>query len=282
MAMGGLSEAQEAKARLAGGQKRGDARAWCDGKALVEEGFSEDLQISGCTTLIQSGRETRGALAEDYFKRAKAYDLSGSNRDKAKADYGQAIKLKPNFAEAYFYRGTLYFLGAQHDQAIADFDRAIALKPGQALYFSYRGQARYGKGQFAAAISDYDRAIKLQPKNADTFVDRARAFIGKGEYRRAVADCDHAIELSPLNGVTASYNTRGDAYFHLGDWRKAIDDYDRAVKLWPEYAVALYGRGAAKTHLGNVADGQSDMQAAQRLQADVATVESKIGITPAK
>ncbi len=282
MATGGLTEAREAKARLAGGQKRGDPRAWCDGKALADEGFAQDLQISGCTTLIDSGRETRGALADDYLKRAKAYDFSGSDRDKAIADYAQAIKLKPNLAEAYFNRGTLYFLGAQHDLAIADFDHAIRLKPGQALYVSYRGQTRYRKGQFAAAILDFDRAIKLQPKNAETFVDRARAFIGKGDYRRAVADCDHAIALSPVNSVTASYNTRGDAYFHLGDWHNAIGDYDRAVKLWPEYAVALYGRGAAKTHFGNVADGQTDMQAAQKLQADVATVESKIGIVPAK
>ncbi len=282
MAEGGLTEAREAKTRLAGGQKRGDPRAWCDGKAFVDEGFAQDLQVSGCTKLIQSGRETRSDLAEDYFKRAKAYDFSGSNRDRAISDYGQAIKLKPNHAEAYFSRGTLYYLAAQHDQAIADFDRAIGLRPGKVLYFSYRGQARQAKGQWAAAISNFDHAIKLQPKSAETFVDRARSFIGKGDYHRAIADCDQAIKLSPQNGVTASYNTRGDAYFHLGDWRNAISDYDRALKLWPEYPLALYGRGAAKTHLGNVAEGQTDMQAAQKLQADVATMEAKLGIAPAK
>ncbi|MDZ4738333.1 MAG: tetratricopeptide repeat protein [Alphaproteobacteria bacterium] len=282
MAEGGLTEARESKARLTGGQKPGDPRAWCDGKALVEEGYAQDLQISGCTKLIQSGRETRSDLAEDYFKRAKAYDFSGSNRDRAIADYGQAIKLKPNHAEAYFSRGTLYYLAAQHDQAIADFDRAIRQRPGKVLYFSYRGQARHAKGQWAAAISDFDHAIKLQPKSAETLVDRARSFIGKGDYRRAIADCDQAIKLSPENGVTASYNTRGDAYFHLRDWRNAISDYDRALELWPEYPVALYGRGAAKTQLGNVAEGRADMQAAQKLQADLATIEAKLGIAPAK
>jgi tetratricopeptide (TPR) repeat protein len=282
MAEGGLTEAQEAKARLAGGQKLGDPRAWCDGKGLVQEGFAEDLQIAGCTTLIQSGREKRSDLAEDFFNRAKAYDFTRSNRDRAIADYSQAIRLKPNRAEAYFNRGTIYFLAAEYDQALADFDRAIKLRPGLGLYFTYRGQARYGKGQFAAAISDFSRAIKLQPDSAETFVDRARAFIGKGDYRHAIADCDQAIKLSPKSGVTATYNTRGDAYFHLGDWRNAIDDYDRAVKLWPEYPIALYGRGAAKTHIGNVAEGETDMQAAQKLQTDVATVEAKLGIAPAK
>ncbi|MEQ1754729.1 MAG: tetratricopeptide repeat protein [Micropepsaceae bacterium] len=282
MAEGGLTAAREAKARLAGGQKPGDPRAWCDGKALVEEGFAQDLQISGCTNLIQSGRETRSDLAEDYFKRAKAYDFSGSDRDRAIEDYGQAIKLKPDHAEAYFNRGTLYFLAAQYNQAIADLDRAIRLRPGQVLYFSYRGQARHAKGQWAAAISDFDHAIKLQPKSAETFVNRARSFIAKGDYHRAIADCDQAIKLSPENGVTASYNTRGDAYFLLGDWRNAISDYDRAVKLWPEYPVALYGRGAAKTQLGKVAEGRIDMEAAQKLQADVATMEAKLGIAPAK
>ena len=281
MAQGGLENANEAKARLAAGERPGDPRAWCQGNALPQDALvPSGLQVAGCTKLIESGKEKRGELAEDFFHRAQAYEVEELNHDRAIADYGEAIKLKPDYEEAYFWRGTIYSLEATYDRAIADYDRAIRLKPNQVGYFTYRGQAHYAKGQFASAIADFDRAIKLQPNSADAFVYRARAFIGKGDYHRAIADCDQAIKLSPITGVTATYDTRGDAYFHLGDWTHAIGDYDRALKLWPEYPSALYGRGAAKTHAGDVAGGQADMAAAEKLEANVATAEAKVGIKP--
>ncbi len=283
MAQSGLENAKEANVRLAAGQKPGDPRAWCQGNALPQEALlPRGLQISGCTKLIESGKEKRGDLAEDFFHRADAYEFEQSDHDRAIADYGEAIKLKPDYAEAYYWRGTIYSHETNYDRAIADFDRAIQLKPNQVLYFTYRGQAHYAKGQFGSAIADFAQAIKLQPDNADAFVYRADAFIGIGDYRRAIADCDQAIKLALISGgaVTGAFDSRGDAYFHLDDWSRAIDDYDRTLKIWAQDPRALFGRGAAKTHAGDVAGGQTDMAAAQKLQSDIATVEAKLGITP--
>jgi tetratricopeptide (TPR) repeat protein len=128
MAQGGLDEAKAAKAKLAGGQALGDPRAWCNGKALPQEGFAQDLQISGCTTLIQSGKEKPADLADDFFRRASAYDFSGDYAH-AIADFGQAIKLAPKNADAYYRRGSIYWVKADYDHAIADLSRAIKLDP---------------------------------------------------------------------------------------------------------------------------------------------------------
>ena len=41
-----------------------------------------------------------------------------------------AIKVKPAYAEAYFYRGLCSREKGNFDQAIADFRQALTLKPG--------------------------------------------------------------------------------------------------------------------------------------------------------
>jgi tetratricopeptide (TPR) repeat protein len=283
MAEGGLAEAKAAKARMAGGQALGDPRVWCQGKALPQEGFAQDRQISGCTTLIQSGKEKRADLAQDFFNRASAYDFAG-DADHALPDFDQAIKLAPKNApqnaDAYYRRGTIYWLRADYDRAIADFTQAIKVDPKKALYFSYRGYARYAKGQFDLAIRDYDQAIKLQPGNADAFLNRGLAYNGKADYDHAIADSDQAIKLSRTSEATVGYDSRGDAHFHKGDFATAIDDYDHALKLWPEYPQAMYGRGAAKLRNGDSAGGQADIDAAKKLKPDVETAEAKLGIKP--
>ena len=45
----------------------------------------------------------------------------------AVADYTAAIDLCPNYAKAYFNRGTVYNQLKEYQRAIADFDRAILL-----------------------------------------------------------------------------------------------------------------------------------------------------------
>jgi tetratricopeptide (TPR) repeat protein len=279
MAQGGMTEAKAAKARIAGGQAPGDPRAWCQGKALPQEGFAQDLQISGCTTLIQSGKEKPTDLAGDFFNRASAYDFQGDH-DRAIADYGQAIKLAPKNADAYYRRGAIYWVMADYDHAIADLSAAIKLDPKQVLYFSYRGYAHNAKGQFDLAIKDFDHAIKLQPDNADAFLNRSLARNGKADYDRAIRDSDQAIKLSRTSEATVGYDSRGDSHFHKGDFATAIDDYDHALKLWPQYPQAMYGRGAAKIRNGDRVGGQADIDAARKLQPDVESAEAKLGIKP--
>jgi tetratricopeptide (TPR) repeat protein len=279
MAQSGLDQARRAKANLASGQKLGDQRAWCDGKALPQEGFAQDLQIKGCSTLIQSGKEMPDDLARDYFNRGSAYDFAGTP-DKAIPDFDRAIKLKPDFADAYYRRGVIYQIKSDNDHAIADLTNAIKYDPTRVLSFTYRGYAYASKGQFDLAIADFDRVIALQPDNADAFLNRCRARNGKGDYDGAVADCDQAIKLSKTSEATEAYDSRGDAHFLKGDFSTAIADYNQALDLWPQYPEAMYGRGAAKARRGDAAGGKVDMDIARDRKTGVDAAEARIGIRP--
>src|SRR5262245_22969647 len=62
---------------------------WC-----VNEGnaFSPDVQITGCTAVLQRGRETTWMTANAYNHRGSAYRAKG-DYDHAITDYGEAIRL---------------------------------------------------------------------------------------------------------------------------------------------------------------------------------------------
>ena len=51
---------------------------------------------------------------------------------KALADFAHAIKLRPDYAEAYMYRGITLARMRQFEKALAAFDRAMELRPNYA------------------------------------------------------------------------------------------------------------------------------------------------------
>ena len=77
----------------------------------------------------------------------------------------QAIRLKQDYALAYYNRGNAYHAKGDYDSAIADYDQAIRLKPDDADAYNGRGLSYYRKGDYARAISDYDRALGIDPNH---------------------------------------------------------------------------------------------------------------------
>ena len=113
--------------------------------------------------------------AEFYLKRGE--DLSGAREyDRAIADYSTAIRLKPDYAEAYNDRGFAYYLKGDPEHAIADYTRAIELRPDYPKAYNSRGVVymAHGYGR-EKAVADFDRAIALKPDFRYAYVNRANA-----------------------------------------------------------------------------------------------------------
>jgi tetratricopeptide (TPR) repeat protein len=167
------------------------------------------------------------AAAYNYNNRGVAYYNKG-NYDKAIADFNQAIRLKPNFPDAFFNRGSAYGKKGDKNNAKADYAQALRLRPDLAEVYHERG-SRHGVSR--GAIAYYDKAITLDSNFAQAYYYRGNVYGQNDDYDKAIADYSQAIKLG-----LEIYTRRGDAYLEKGDLDKAIADFDEAIRLnYAEY-----------------------------------------------
>ena len=242
---------------------------WC-----VNQNVSADLAISGCTAVIRSGKESPKNLARAFHNRANAYSDKG-DKDRAIADYNEAIRLDPKDARAFNNRGTAYSDKGDNDRAIADYNETIRLDPKYARAFNNRGNAYGAKGDIDRAIADYNEAIRLDPKYATAFHNRGNAYGAKGDNDRAIADYNEAIRLDPKFAM--AFNNRGTAYSDKGDNDRAIADYNEAIRLDPKDATAFNNRGNVYDHKGDNDRAIADYNEAIRLDPKFPTAFNNRG-----
>ena len=78
--------------------------------------------------------------------------------------YDMALRLKPDYAEAYYNRGTAKTLIGEYETAIADFDEAIRLNPEFVEAHYNRSQTKVSLSQIEEAQYDLEIALKLAEK----------------------------------------------------------------------------------------------------------------------
>ena len=175
--------------------------------------------------------------AQQWFE--KGYKSTDS--DEKIHCYTEAIRIKPDYADAYNNRGVVHH-DAKGDLngAIKDYNEAIRLKPDDADAYYNRGIARKAKGDLDGAIKDYTEAIRIKPDHADAYNNRGIARYEKGDLDGAIKDYTEAIRLKP--DYANAYMGRGSVRDNKGDLDRAIKDYNEAIRLKPDYANAYYNR----------------------------------------
>ena len=193
-------------------------------------------------------------------------DSNTGNYDSAIATFGEAIKLNPGDALAFYSRGLAYGKKGDNEHAIADYNEAIRLDANNALAFRNRGLAYEKKGNIDRAIADFSEAIRLDPNDALAFNSRGIVYGMKGDYDRAIADFNKGILLDPTRAV--AFGNRGLAYVKKGDNNRAIADFDEAIRLNPYDARAFCNRGIMKSKIKDKS-GDADIAKARQLDAEV-------------
>lgn len=238
---------------------REEAWRWCGPQDAT---ISREMQIAGCSWLINSKQETPQNLAASYFNRANARSKSGDYRG-AIADLTEATRANPEFGVAFSLRAFFRFISGDGTGAIADFSEAIRLNPRDPDAFSNRGAVRTAVGDHLGAIADYDEAIRLSPRTAATYVNRGLARAAAGDRANAIADYTEAIRINPQHA--SAFAARGDARTAQGDRAGAIADYSEAIRLNPRDAGVLATRAVLQYRAGQADAARIDIEAAIRV-----------------
>jgi lipoprotein NlpI len=185
------------------------------------------------------------------------------------ADFGEAIRLDPNYAMAYFFRSDLYKRKDDFGRAIADLNESIRLDPNNALAYFTRGGVSYIMGDNPGALADFTKAIQLDPNNAAAFFNRGVAyFIVGGRVADAEADFRKASELNPGDAYAALWRDLAERHnavaSHLTEAAKQLD-----MTAWPAPVVRHFLGELNSAQLLSAADDKDPRtKLAQSCEAD--------------
>jgi tetratricopeptide (TPR) repeat protein len=211
-------------------------------------------------------------------------------------EVNKAIKIEPNFAEAYYIRGTINRDEGRYKEAISDLDQAIKLSKYNAKYYNTRGMLYFQMQDGNAAVADFTKAINEKNDYAMAYYNRAFTYkkfpysvsndenpIAKIRLQRdkMLEDFSSAIKYKP--NFDAAYVERG--LINSTDMRNkstpdaetinrlnlALADFEQAIKINPKNAEAYNGRASVYDDLGKKDLALADYTKAIELDSNLAT-----------
>jgi tetratricopeptide (TPR) repeat protein/proteasome lid subunit RPN8/RPN11 len=204
-------------------------RAACrDGRA--QDGHGDDIGFRVCFSDLDA--ISKGTIC-----------LSGQAYDDAICHFNEAMRLNPNYADAFFNRGITHVENGELDNAIDDYSQAIRINPNYAKAHHNRAMAYAAKKDYDKAIEGYTEAIRLDPELASAFVSRGAVYDAMQDHDKAIGDYSEAIRLNPTYRV--AHNNRGCAYAEKKEYDEAIHHFDEAIRLNARLVSAYVARGRA-------------------------------------
>jgi tetratricopeptide (TPR) repeat protein len=144
-------------------------------------------------------------------------------------------------------KGVDLFNAGQYEPAIQAYNEAIRLNPNYTEAYSNRGAAFDALNNPERAVQDYTAAIELNPQLTAAYSNRAAALGDLGNFEKAIEDWNIVIQRTPRDPL--AYNGRGGCYKALGNLEPALRDFEKAIALKPGYTKAMKNRDAVKSSL---------------------------------
>ncbi len=200
-----------------------------------------DLQ-QAITAFSQSISENPEYAGGAYFNRGK--DFADLERyPQALKDYDKYISLVNDDADAYNYRGIVYYKTNKPDEAIADYTKCIQLNPKQKYALSNRGQIYIEQKQTDKAFADFNAAIAIDPNYSDPYFQSASLCRNIKDYNRGLIFINKAIALQP--NYAYLYGLKSFIYFGLDNDNEALAAAEKTLQLDPKKSDGFLAKATA-------------------------------------
>ena len=174
-----------------------------------------------------------------------------TNYDKALAYADQAIKLDPNFSDAWALRSDI-FAGMASDgfmdpgpgfrRAREDAEQAIALDPRSAVGYFALANVRLGYDfDWEGAEAALNKAAALEPGSTDLLCFRANLEEVRGRLDKAIELRKQTVALDPL--CSSCYFFLGNDLFQAGQYDEANTILQKALELDPQQGFVHFVLG---------------------------------------
>jgi len=218
----------------------------------------EIVQKIVTTLKLQLTLQERGYVTRKHTDNLEAYDaflrgqeyfwrFTKETNARARQMWEKAVALDPQYAEAYMWLGTTYYmewiwrwsLDPQNlERTVEQAQRAVALNDSLPAAHSLLSWGYVQKHQYDQAIAEGERAIALDPNRADSYAWQADALNLAGRPEEALKMVKQAMRLNPRYPPWYSFEL-GFAYRLTGRYTEAIATLKEALSRGPNHLGAL-------------------------------------------
>jgi lipoprotein NlpI len=218
----------------------------------------DDQAIADMTSALAAGDLNASLVPVAYLERAQAHAEKG-DCPAAVADASAAIKLKPDYFEAFWLRARADSCAGHDTEAVADFTQVIAMRPLDDAFWQ-RGLARWNLGDFQNAADDFSETASRSPKWPYPVIWfglsklRAGSFDGV-DFAKRYQPFDDSDWPAPVFGLYESHAKPDDIVVAAGKTDKAAkDNLCEAHFYVAEWWLAQKNTTAAKPLLEDARD----------------------------
>lgn len=159
--------------------------------------FDDDIESAGAS-IREAMKKYKVRDKYLFYSMQGMKDLFNGRPAEAIALFSSAIKMQPDFAEAYEDRALALEQTGDYSAALADYESLIKLDPAnKKFYIGKKGGAHMALQQYEEAIRCFDEALKANPKDAIVMRNKSLALSSTGKYAEAGALYQKAVDLNP-------------------------------------------------------------------------------------
>ncbi len=158
--------------------------------------------------------------------------------DAAIASGVEAIKLSPQYVNAYHNLGNIYLELENYPSAIQHYKKAIELDETYVDSYNGLGNVYNHLNDYLNAIKEYEKVIELDEKYAIVYGNFGYLYAKLKDYPKAIEKYQKAIDLDKNDAF--AHNGLGIVYSRLNDYQEAIKSYEKAIKSDENFASAYF------------------------------------------
>ncbi len=181
---------------------------------------------------------------EETFDKAIELFLAAAKADKAFA--------APHFELGWLFTFTGIGAGNENEMyraAVKEYEKAVKLYPEYAEAYNNLGVVYTQLEKQQEAMSACLKATKIIPNYIDAHYNLGRLYDLREKYDKAIAEYRKTVELSPRDAI--AYNNLAVALLNKGDNDEALEAYLQALKIMPDLKEAHLGLGLIYDSKGN-------------------------------
>lgn len=175
-------------------------------KTLLDSALlkKEQLKFLEGIKLCEQAIAIDSTLTEAYYYKAGFYTALINKRNAredynnykaAIADYDKVIKLNPEHAEAFFFRGGAHDAMGFLNEALLDYMNSTAIDENQPEVYNSIGVCYAKKGKIELALSYFEKAIKFDLNYAKAYSNIGNMYDMKRDLKNACENWKKSLEL---------------------------------------------------------------------------------------